>query len=348
MIFRQLFDAESSTFTYLVADEVTRKAALIDPVLEQIDRDLQLVQELELTLTHVLETHVHADHVTASGALRERVGCTTVGGTGGASCADLHVRRGDEIRIGGLVVRVLATPGHTDDSVSYLVGDRVFTGDALMIRANGRTDFQNGDAGQLFDSITGVLFALPDATLVYPAHDYKGRTVTTIGEERRHNPRLVGKSRQEFIALMQALNLPKPKKLELAVPANRGCGLPLLQDAQKTPVGARGRADYQNVRPELLARLSAGVRRIDLREPEEFAGPLGHLPGAELVPMRTLESAAKDWPKEGPLLLICRSGSRSTQAARLLAQKGFSRLYNLDGGMLGFRSLQHPPATHSA
>lgn len=233
MIFRQLFDTESSTYTYLIGDEATRQAVLIDPVLEQADRDLQLVSELDLTLTHVFDTHVHADHVTASGVLRERTQCTVVGGVGGAPCVNVQVRHGDEVRVGQLVFQVLATPGHTDDSVSYLLGDRVFTGDALLVRSNGRTDFQNGNAGQLYESLTRVLFSLPDETLVYPGHDYKGRTVTSIAEEKRHNPRLSGKSREEFIHIMENLNLPKPKKIDIAVPANRACGhiAPSPQDA---------------------------------------------------------------------------------------------------------------------
>ncbi|WP_205519829.1 MBL fold metallo-hydrolase [Pyxidicoccus caerfyrddinensis] len=224
MIFRQLFDSESSTYTYLLGDEATRQAVLIDPVLEQVDRDLQLVSELDLTLTHVFDTHVHADHVTASGVLRERTQATVVGGAGGASCANVQVRHGDEVRVGQLVFQVLATPGHTDDSVSYFIGDRVFTGDALLIRGNGRTDFQNGNADQLYDSLTRVLFSLPDDTLVYPGHDYKGRTVTSIAEEKRHNPRVAGKSREEFIQIMDNLHLPKPRKIDIAVPANRACG----------------------------------------------------------------------------------------------------------------------------
>jgi sulfur dioxygenase len=224
MIFRQLFDSESSTYTYLMGDPATRQAVLIDPVIEQAERDLTLVRELDLTLTHVFDTHVHADHITAAGVLRERTGCTVVGSERGAPCVNLQVRHGDELLVGQLLFRVLATPGHTDDSVSYLLGDRVFTGDALLIRANGRTDFQNGNAGQLHDSITRVLFALPDETLVYPGHDYKGRTVTTIGEEKRHNPRFAGKTREEFIHIMENLHLPPPKKLDVAVPANRACG----------------------------------------------------------------------------------------------------------------------------
>lgn len=224
MLFRQLFDSESSTYTYLVGDEATRQAVLIDPVLEQADRDLQLVAELNLTLTHVFDTHVHADHVTASGVLRERTHATVVGSVGGASCTNVQVRHGDKVRVGQLVFQVLATPGHTDDSISYLLGDRVFTGDALLVRGNGRTDFQNGNASQLYDSLTRVLFTLPEGTLVYPGHDYQGRTVTSIGEEKRHNPRVAGKSREEFIHIMENLHLPKPRKLDVAVPANLACG----------------------------------------------------------------------------------------------------------------------------
>ncbi|MFP2896121.1 MBL fold metallo-hydrolase [Corallococcus sp. 4LFB] len=224
MIFRQLFDPDTSTYTYLLGDEATRHAVLIDPVLEQVDRDLKLVGELGLTLTHVFDTHVHADHVTGSGVLRERTQATVVGGVGGAACANVHARHGDELRVGQLVFKVLATPGHTDDSLSYLLGDRVFTGDALLVRGNGRTDFQNGNASHLYDSLTRVLFGLPDDTLVYPGHDYHGHMVTSIAEEKRHNPRVAGKSREEFIHIMENLHLPKPRKIDIAVPANRACG----------------------------------------------------------------------------------------------------------------------------
>lgn len=225
MLFRQLFDSESFTYTYLLADESSGEAALIDPVREQIERDLRVLRELGLTLRYALDTHVHADHITAAGDLRERTGASTVSCvTGGADCASVHLGHGGELRIGGLLLRALATPGHTDDSLSFLVDDRVFTGDALLIRGCGRTDFQNGAPDQLYDSVTKVLFALPDATKVYPAHDYSGQTMTTIAEERRYNPRLAGKSRDEFIALMNNLRLAPPKKLHVAVPANRACG----------------------------------------------------------------------------------------------------------------------------
>ena len=224
MILRQLFDHESSTFTYLVADEATNRAALIDPVAAQVDRDLKLISELGLTLVMVLDTHVHADHVTGAGELRSRTGAKTAASALGAPCVDVKLNAGDVIAIGGLELKVLATPGHTDDSLSFLLEGHVFTGDALLVRGTGRTDFQNGDARTLFDSITRVLFGLPAETVVLPGHDYKGFSSTTIAEERAHNPRIAGKSAEEFESLMQSLALAPPKKLDIAVPANRACG----------------------------------------------------------------------------------------------------------------------------
>jgi len=224
MIIRQLFDAESSTYTYLVADPVAGVAALIDPVRDQVDRDLRLVAELGLTLTHVLETHVHADHVTGAALLRERTGARTYASAAGAPCADVRLQDGDVIPLGAVALTALATPGHTDDSLSFRAPGAVFTGDCLLIRGCGRTDFQNGDPSVEYDSITRVLFALPDDTVVYPGHDYKGLSCSTIGEEKRWNPRLAGKTREAFVAIMDELHLPPPRKLAEAVPANRACG----------------------------------------------------------------------------------------------------------------------------
>ena len=223
VLIRQLFDRETSTYTYLVADPVAGVAALIDPVREQIERDLALVNQLGLRLTHVLETHVHADHVTAAGALRERTKARTCASVAGAPCVDTQLRHGDVVRLGDLSITALSTPGHTDDGLSYTIPGIVFTGDTLLVRGCGRADFQNGDPGQLHDSIT-TLFALPDATVVYPGHDYKGHTTSTIGEEKRWNARIAGKTRTEFIALMNGLALPPPSRLAEAVPANRACG----------------------------------------------------------------------------------------------------------------------------
>ncbi|MFW5921164.1 MAG: MBL fold metallo-hydrolase [Polyangiales bacterium] len=224
MLFRQLFDKETSTYTYLVADPDSGQAALIDPVIEQLDRDLQLMGELGLELAYVLDTHVHADHVTASGLLRERTGARIVASRLGPACADVRVGHGDVVNVGSVAIEVLETPGHTDDSVSYRVGDDVFTGDALFVRGNGRTDFQNGDPEALYRSLTEVLLALPEHTRIWPGHDYRGHTMTTVGEEKRHNPRVAGKSRAEFVEVMNNLGLPRPKRLDEAVPANRECG----------------------------------------------------------------------------------------------------------------------------
>lgn len=225
MLFRQLFDAESSTYTYLLADLATREAVLIDPVLEQAERDLGLLEELGLKLTVVMETHVHADHITSAGLLRERTGAQVMASARGAPCVDRVLVHGDRVRVGGLELRVLETPGHTDDSLSFLCDGRLFTGDTLLVRGTGRTDFQNGDPGQLYDSITRELFTLPDATELYPGHDYAGFTASSVGEEKRHNPRLAGRSREDFIRFMNERQIPPPRKLDVAVPANRACGL---------------------------------------------------------------------------------------------------------------------------
>ena len=227
MLFRQLFDKESSTYTYLIANSSTREAALVDPVLEQVERDLKLLKELELTLKFCLETHVHADHITGTGRLRELTGCQEIIPINAqASCADRFIRDGEILTLGEVKIRAIETLGHTDSHTAYLINDKcVLTGDALFIRGCGRTDFQSGDAGKLYDSVTQKLFTLPDTTLVYPGHDYRGHTVSTIGEEKRWNPRFSGRDRASFIELMNSLNLPNPKKMMEAVPANESCGM---------------------------------------------------------------------------------------------------------------------------
>ncbi|OWY63614.1 Zn-dependent hydrolase [cyanobacterium TDX16] len=226
MLFRQLFDAESSTYTYLIADPTTKAAALVDPVLEQAERDLKLLKELGLTLHYCLETHVHADHVTGTDRLRQATSCSgIVPDRAQVACADRHIEDGETLHLGDITITAIATPGHTDSHMAYLINDdRVLTGDALFIRGCGRTDFQSGDAGTLYDSVTQRLFTLPDETLVYPAHDYRGHTVSTIGEEKRWNPRFAGRNRPSFIEFMNHLNLPDPKKIMEAVPANEMCG----------------------------------------------------------------------------------------------------------------------------
>lgn len=220
----QLFDPATSTFTYIIGDSESGLAAIIDPVAEQVDRDLAALAEAGLELVYVLETHVHADHITGASLLRERTGARTVANVAGAPCADIKLDHGAVLELGALRIEALSTPGHTDDSMSFRVGDHVFTGDTLLIAGTGRTDFQNGDAGALWTSLQDVLFALADDTVVWPGHDYKGRTQSTIGAERRENPRVAGKTREEFIEIMNNLDLPPPKRLAESVPANRNCG----------------------------------------------------------------------------------------------------------------------------
>ena len=230
MLFRQLFDPEASAYTYLVACEQTRDAALIDPVLACVERDAALLAELGLTLRYTVETHIHADHVTGAAALRERTGCrVAVPQKSNASNDDLEVREGDPIPVGTLSLQPLYTPGHTDDHHCYFLdvpgAARVFTGDALLIDGCGRTDFQNGDSATLYRSVHDKLFSLADDVLVYPGHDYKQRRVSSIGQEKARNARLgSGKTVDAFIAIMAGLNLPHPKMMDVAVPANRGCG----------------------------------------------------------------------------------------------------------------------------
>lgn len=226
MLFRQLFDPESSTYTYLIADEISKEAVLVDPVLEQVERDRKLLAELGLTLRYCLETHIHADHITGTARLRAATNClSVVPENAHAACSDFSLNDWKTLMVGEVSITAIATPGHTDSHNAYLVNhDRVLTGDALLIRGCGRTDFQSGDAGILYDSVTQRLFTLPDETLVYPAHDYRGHTVSTIGEEQHWNPRFVGRDRAAFIEFMENLHLPDPRKMMEAVPANEHCG----------------------------------------------------------------------------------------------------------------------------
>ena len=225
MIFRQLFDKTSSTYTYLLAERPGGEALLIDPVLEHTRQYVRLIEELELKLVMAVDTHIHADHVTALGALREQTGCVTaIGAMTRAECAAVHFHEGERLYVDNLHLDILYTPGHTDDSYSFLLLDRVFTGDTLLIRGTGRTDFQNGDPAAQYDSLFNKLLRLPENTLVYPAHDYNGMTVSTIGEEQRYNPRLQVNSMQAYIELMNGLELDDPRLMDIAVPANRACG----------------------------------------------------------------------------------------------------------------------------
>lgn len=231
MFFRQLFDSTSSTYTYVLASRVGGEALIIDPVKDQLDQYLQVIHELDLRLVHAIDTHTHADHITALGDLRDATQCTTImGELSKAHCVSEHVREGETIRLDGIELGAIYTPGHTDESFSFVLNPgtpkAVFTGDVLLIRGSGRTDFQGGDAHRSWDSIVNKLFRLPDETILYPAHDYKGWTASSIGEEKRCNPRLAGKSEADYVAIMEGLHLPDPKMMDVAIPANLACGQP--------------------------------------------------------------------------------------------------------------------------
>ncbi len=347
MLFRQLFDAESATYTYLLADQ--GEAVLIDPVRDQVERDLLLLEELGLKLVHTCETHVHADHVTSSGVLRQRLGSrSVVSKHGGANCADVLADQGDEVTFGGRKLQVRATPGHTSGCVTYVLDDEsmAFTGDTLLIRGNGRTDFQEGDARTLYHSIHEQIFSLPDETLLYPGHDYRGFTCTTVGEEKAHNRRLGGgKTEAEFVAIMDALKLPNPKKIDEAVPANLRCGIPAADRVDGTADTERGWAPIVRREgiPEVTVAWTADhldeFRLVDVRRQDEWDA--SHVEGADHVVLDVLESVARDWDRDAPLVVMCKSGGRSGKAARLLEGMGFLRVASMDGGITGWMGEGH-------
>ena len=349
MLCRQLYDQTSSTFSYLLWDEQTREAALIDAVFEQHGRDRALIRELQLNLVAALDTHCHADHVTGAWLMKQALGARI-----GASAAyraanvDLALAAGHAIALGGQALEVRATPGHTAGCLSFVTGDRrsVFTGDALLVRGAGRTDFQQGDAAQLFRSIRDQLFTLPEDCVVYPAHDYEGRQLSTIGEERRHNPRIGGGAREEdFVGYMCNLALPHPKQMAMAVPANLRAGRPEHEPDQKNDDWGPVIATYAGV-PEIGAEWVADhrgqVHLIDVRSAAEFDGELGHLKGSRLVPLDELRQRAAELSHDSPVVVICQTGRRSALGALILRKAGFARVANLAGGMLRRRELGLP------
>jgi len=350
MIFRQLFDAASSTYTYLLGDG--GDALLIDPVYEQVPRDMALVQELGLRLVATLDTHVHADHVT--GAWRLHQSCGSAIGLAqvvGAELADRPLRHGDRIDFGGRHLNVRATPGHTSGCLTYVLDDQsiAFTGDSLLIRGCGRTDFQGGSPQQLFASVRGQILTLPENCLLYPAHDYRGITVTSVAEERRFNPRLGGDVDEgDFTGHMNNLHLPHPKLMAVAVPANLRCGrpegdAPAAEAPSWAPLTLRFSGVWE-IEPMVLLEHMAKVQIVDVREAPEFIDHLGHLPGAKLVPLSQLVERIGELDRERPVVAVCRSGVRSAQASVLLAKAGFPQVANLAGGMLRWK-LESLPVT---
>ena len=337
MIFRQLFDATSGTYTYLLASRRGGEALIIDPVLEKVDRYLKLMEELDLKLVKAVDTHLHADHITGLGALRDRTHCITVmGEQSGIDVVSMRVSDGDRLRIEGLSLEALYTPGHTDDSYSFAMEDRVFTGDTLLIHGTGRTDFQNGDPRAQYESLFGRLLRLPDETMVFPAHDYKGDTVSTIGEEKAFNPRLQVKSADEYAALMNSLNLSNPKMMDVAVPANMRQGL--AQEA----IARRGWAVSAEAACQILGRKD--VVMIDLRERSEREKH-GAIPGsvhapyqdliANIQPGGILHELALSTGKR--LIFYCAFGERSAMAVQAAQDAGLTSACHIEGGMSAWK-----------
>ena len=348
MLFRQLFDAESSTYTYLLADPVSREAVLVDPVFEMHARDLALIRELGLTLTHTLDTHLHADHVTGAWLMKNALGSRIVlSKRYDAENVDLPVDHGDAIRFGHFALEVRATPGHTDGCVSYVFADRVFTGDALLIRGAGRTDFQAGDARTLYRSIREQIFVLPSETLIYPAHDYAGRTVSSVGEESAHNPRVGGEASEgDFAGYMDNMGLPHPKKIDAALPANARCGKPEDGEVPKPAEWGPAVTTYAGIleiAPRWVAEHRSAVHLLDVRREEELSGELGHVEGVQHVPLDALRERLEEVPKDKPVVAVCRSGRRSAMATQILRKAGWDAA-NLTGGMLRWRDLGLPIA----
>jgi len=346
LIFRQLFDPQSSTYTYLLADSLRKEAVLIDPVFEQVRRDAALLHELGLDLTWTLETHVHADHVTGAWLLKQRTGSRiALSAEAGASGADRLLGDGDSIGFGTRQLEALRTPGHTNGCMTYVLDDQsmAFTGDCLLIRGSGRTDFQQGDARVMYRSVRERIFSLPASCLLYPGHDYRGLTVTSVAEEREHNPRLGGDiSADDFAGYMRNLGLPHPKKLDVAVPANLQCGQPQAGEAELAdPAWANLTFTFGGIweiQPHALEELGHTVQIIDVREPDEFDGPLGHIGGSKLIPIGALRQRIEELDRAAPIVTVCRAGARSAQAAVMLRKDGFEDVANLAGGMLRWRA----------
>jgi sulfur dioxygenase len=343
LIFRQLYDAASSTYTYLLGDRTSRQAVIIDPVFEQHFRDLALVEELGLKLVASLDTHCHADHVTGSWLMHEATGCRIGVSKHSArqtTGPDLWLVQGDRILFGEHWLEVRETPGHTSGCLTFVTDDygMVFTGDCLLIRGAGRCDFQQGDAHAMYRSITGQILSLPDDCLVYPAHDYAGRTVSSVGEERSHNPRIGGQAdERDFVGFMENLNLPHPKQMDIAVPANMRSGKPetgaVPRPADWGPV-RQGYSGLLGIDALWVSEHLGDVHVLDVRHNEELHETLGRIPGAQWIPLHQLKDRLGEVPRDKPVVAVCHAGMRSGQATQILAKAGVTRVANLLGGML--------------
>ncbi len=327
----QLFDNDSSTYTYIVADRASKRAVIIDPVLGQFARDVGELERHGLSLEWILDTHVHADHETGANALKAATGATTaVGAACESSGHDRMLVDGDAISVGEMRIEVIATPGHTPGSMTFRINDNVFTGDALLIEGCGRTDFQGGSSDELYNSITGKLFTLPPETIVWPGHDYRGRASSTIKHEREHNPRFAGKSLEEFRAIMAGLKLAPPKHIETAVPANRAGGalhagqpvLPMIPPAA------------------FVAAFDAGKDAlVDLRDAVDAT--CDPYPGAQCIAATEVGRMSALAANARTLYVLCRSGRRSLAATEALVKAGVTNVCNVTGGVIALRAAQN-------
>ena len=342
MLFRELNRGKCKT--YLVGSEQEHLAVLVDPLREKVDRYLALLAYHGLRLDAVIDTHTHADHRSATFDLKELTGAKVImHRKAPAPRVDLHVEDRDKIPLGELEIKVLHTPGHTPDGISLFVGDRVLTGDTLLIRGTGRCDFAGGDAGEQFDSITQKLFALPDETLVFPAHDYRGNTRSTIGEEKRLNPRVTNRTREQYIELMNNLGLPLPDNIQEVLQPNQSAvdddrlRFPSLGELNQVRQLGAGEV-------RMLTESSPSPVIVDVREPEEYTGELGHIAGSLLIPLKDLTARAEELSahKERHIIVVCRAGVRSTTAAAILTGLGYEHVSNLKGGMLDWNQQQLP------
>jgi sulfur dioxygenase len=334
MFFRELNRGKCKT--YMVGCERSLRAALIDPLRENTGRYIAVAAYHGFKFAYVIDTHTHADHRSGTWDLADLTGAKVVMERHApAPQVNLHVRHGDVLEIGDLRMKVLYTPGHTPDGISLQVDGCVFTGDTLLIGGTGRADFAGGDAGRQYDAITGELFILPDDTIVFPAHDYRGNHQSTIAKEKASNPRVAGRSRAEYIDIMANLGLPLPDKIQEALLANQTA---IEDDSMKFPEVAQLNAIHQITVPQLQDRLAAGNAPaiIDVREEEEYGDELGHLRGSRLIPLRTLSSKTGELEniKGSEIVTVCRSGVRSSTAAAILIALGFEHVSNLKGGMV--------------
>ena len=342
MLFRELNRGKCKT--YLLGCERTRSAALIDPLRENAARYLAAAAYHGVRFDYVIDTHTHADHLTGTWDMAWLADAKIVMERHApAPHVDVHVSHGDVLEVGDLHLKILHTPGHTPDGISIYVEGRVFTGDTLLIGGTGRADFAGGDAGQQYDAITGALFTLPDSTLVFPAHDYRGNQSSTIGKEKTTNPRLAGHSRDEYIHIMNDLRLALPDKIQESLQANQSA---IDDDSVAFPRLAQLEAIRQVAAPELKARIESGNSPLvlDVREEDEYGGDLGHIRGSRLIPLKALpqQAGTLEEMKNREIVVVCRAGVRSSTAAAILTALGFDHVSNLKGGMLEWHEARLP------